>query len=374
MHGLAHRGFRLNDPSQHLATILRDGGYRTALLGLQHLTLGDPAELGYTDLMDPGRSGASALAPKVGRFLDDHLATRPDEPFFLDVGAFDTHREFPTVNSDAGRYHRPPSPIPDSPETRHDMARYIESARQLDEGYGLILDLIDLAGLRDTTLVVCTTDHGLPFPSMKCNLTDHGIGVLLIVRGPGGFEGGKVCDALVSQIDLAPTLCELAGIERPLWASGTSLMPLVRGEVASINKEIFAEVTYHAAYEPQRAIRTERYAYIRRWGSRATPVLPNIDDGESKSYLLDRGLTEQAQAVEQLYDLVFDPNQARNLVDDPSQALVREDLATRLRAWMVETRDPLLAGEVPLPDGASANDVDALSPEDGLRSGGDLSP
>jgi arylsulfatase A-like enzyme len=91
---LAHRGFRLNDPSQHLATVLRDGGYRTALLGFQHVTSGNPSELGYTDLMEPNEDGAAALVPKVGRFLDNHLANRPDEPFFLDVGAFETHRDF----------------------------------------------------------------------------------------------------------------------------------------------------------------------------------------------------------------------------------------------------------------------------------------
>ena len=85
--GLVHRGFRLNDPSQHLATVLRDGGYRTALLGFQHVTAGDPAELGYTDVIDPKDCAIADIVPKVARFLDDHLANRPDQPFFLDAGA-----------------------------------------------------------------------------------------------------------------------------------------------------------------------------------------------------------------------------------------------------------------------------------------------
>ena len=252
------------------------------------------------------------------------------------------------------------------------MARFHESARQLDEGYGRILDLIDRAGLGENTLIVCTTDHGLAFPSMKCNLTDHGIGVLLIVRGPGGFTGGQVSDALVSHIDLMPTLCELAGIEQPVWATGKSLLPLVHGELDAINEEIFAEVTYHAAYEPQRMIRTDRYAYIRRWGDRTTPVLPNIDDSETKSFLLGRGLADHAVDTEQLYDVVFDPNQANNLIDDPGMSQIRATLGTRLRRWMEETNDPLLAGEVPLPAGASINDVDARSAADELRSGGNI--
>jgi arylsulfatase A-like enzyme len=370
--GLVHRGFRLNDPRQHLATVLRDGGYRTALLGFQHVTAGDPSELGYTDLIEPDACAIASIVPKVARFLDDHLAHQPEQPFFLDAGAFETHRVYPEVPAEAGRYVRPPAPIPDAPETRHDMARFIESARRLDEGYGRILDLIDRAGIRDNTIVVCTTDHGLAFPGMKCTLTDHGIGVLLIVRGPGGFEGGQVSDALVSQIDLMPTLCELAEIELPAWATGKSLLPLVRGEVEAVNEEIFAEVTYHAAYEPQRVIRTGRYSYIRRWGNRTTPVLPNIDDGESKSWLLERGLADRAVPAEQLYDLVFDPNQANNLIGDPRMGQIRTTLGNRLRGWMEETNDPLLAGDVPLPAGASVNDADARSAGEGLRSGGNV--
>jgi len=207
---------------------------------------------------------------------------------------------------------------------------------------------------------------------MKCTLTDHGIGVLLIVRGPGGFEGGKVIDALVSQIDLMPTLSELAGIVRPEWATGTSLAPLARGEVDAIHEEVFAEVTWHAAYEPQRSIRTDRYAYIRRWGDRGRPVLSNIDDSETKTHLFDRGLADRPVHSEQLYDVAFDPNQAHNLITDPRLKGMREHLAGRLRQWMEETGDPLLAGEVSLPPGASVNDPDAHSAREHLRSGGDL--
>jgi arylsulfatase A-like enzyme len=250
------------------------------------------------------------------------------------------------------------------------MARFIESARRLDEGYGRILDLIDRAGLAENTLIVCTTDHGVAFPFMKCNLTDHGIGVMLIMRGPGEFRGGNVSDAVVSQIDLLPTLCELAGVERPAWATGKSLLPLVKGETEAINREIFAEVTWHAAWEPQRAIRTERHAYIRRWGDRQTPVLPNIDGGETKMYLLDRGLAGLPIASEQLYDLAFDPNQVNNLIDDPRLGEIRRSLANRLRQWMEETADPLLAGHVPLPPGAWVDDVDALAPGEDVRTAG----
>ena len=143
---------------------------------------------------------------------------------------------------------------------------------------------------------------------------------------------------------------------------GRSIMPLVRREAEEINEAVFAEVTYHAAYEPQRAVRTRRWKYIRRFEERAGPVLPNCDDSHSKQYLLERGWRERAPEPEQLYDLVFDPNEARNLAADPGSAGALDGMRRRLDRWMQETGDPLLSGPVPAPAGARINDEDGLSP------------
>ena len=107
------------------------------------------------------------------------------------------------------------------------MAEYIDAARRLDWKMGKVFDALEKNNLAENTLVICTTDHGLAFPRMKCHVTDHGIGVMLIVRGPGGFDGGKVVDGLVSQIDLFPTICELAEIDSPNWLQGNSILPLI---------------------------------------------------------------------------------------------------------------------------------------------------
>jgi arylsulfatase A-like enzyme len=215
--------------------------------------------------------------------------------------------------------------------------------------------------LADDTIVILTTDHGLPFPGGKATLTDRGLGVLLIVRGPGGFHGGRVNDALVSQLDLFPTLCDLIGIEPPGHLQGRSLMPVVGRERREVNDEVFGELTYHAAYDPQRAIRTRRHKYVRRWGERDLPVLPNIDDSPSKELLLQYGLAETPRPREELYDLVLDPNEAHNLVGSADHGDVLADLRTRLEQWMRTTDDPLLAGAVPAPAGAEVNDPDAIS-------------
>src|SRR5439155_17241386 len=122
------------------------------------------------------------------------------------------------------------APLPDTYETRRDMGGFKASARSLDQGIGAVLDALDANGLSDNTLVICTTDHGIAFPRMKCNLTDHGIGVMLIMRGPGGFTGGKVSDSLVSHIDLFPTIFDLMNIDRPGCLQVMSILYLIHCE------------------------------------------------------------------------------------------------------------------------------------------------
>jgi N-sulfoglucosamine sulfohydrolase len=328
MNGLAHRGFALDDPGQHILHTLRTGGYWTAMVGEQHVSA-DPEDLGYDMVVDADTSHAHHVAPAAVALLRD----RPPQPFFLSVGFFETHRDYfePTSVRDA-LYSVPPANLPDSPVTRRDMAAFKQSARALDHGVGA-----------------------------KSTLSDRGLGVTLIVRGPGGFHGGRVNDALVSQIDIFPTLCELVGIPVPDHVQGRSLVPAVRGEARDVNEAVYAELTYHAAYDPQRAIRTRRHKYVRRWGDRDLPVLPNIDDSPSKELLLHHGLAETPRPREELYDLLFDPNEAHNLVTSPDHHGLLAVMRARLERWMEETGDPLLDGHVPAPPGAEVNDPTGIS-------------
>jgi len=298
------------------------------------------------------------VAPAAARILRE----AHEAPFFLSVGFFETHRDFfePTSVRDA-LYSLPPANLPDTPVTRRDMAAFKQSARALDHGVGAVLGALDEQNLADDTIVILTTDHGIPFPGAKATLSDRGLGVTLIVRGPGGFHGGRVNDALVSQIDLFPTLCDLVGIDPPEHLQGRSLMPVVRREQREINDQVFGELTYHAAYDPQRAIRTRRHKYVRRWGERDLPVLPNIDDSPSKDLLLQYGLAETPRPREELYDLLFDPNEASNLAESPDHAGALAELRERLDPWMQTTDDPLLDGTVAPPLGAEVNDPGSVS-------------
>jgi N-sulfoglucosamine sulfohydrolase len=360
MLGLAHRGWELNDYTQHIVHTLREAGYWSALIGEQHIAK-RPDIIGFDQILKVDTTRVDSVAP----LAIDLLANRPREPFFLSVGFFETHREFfETTSIRDELYSQPPANLPDAPETRRDMAGFKASARSLDQGVGAVLGALDGAGLGERTMVVFTTDHGLAFPGAKATLYDRGLGVMLIMRGPGGFTGGKVIDPMVTHLDVYPTLCELAGVEVPDFCQGASLLPLVSGEVPALHEAIFAEATFHAAYEPQRAVRTARWKYIRRFGDRTAPVLPNTDDSPSKDLLLAHGWGERPVPAEQLYDLVLDPGEAGNLAAEPALSPVRDAMRTRLDAWMQETADPLLDGPVAPPPGSEVNRPDQKSAAD----------
>ena len=360
MLGLAHRGFSLRDYREHIVNTLRPAGYWSALIGEQHISK-RPDVIGYDRVVKLPTTHVSSVAPIAMELLASH----PPEPFFLSVGFFETHRDFfaPSSVRDALQ-SRPPANLPDEPETRRDMAAFKASARTLDQGIGAVLQALDEHGFDDHTLVLLTTDHGLAFPGAKATLYDRGLGVMLVMRGPGGFDGGRVIDALVTHLDVYPTLCDLAGVAHPDFLQGRSLLPLVQRETAELHEAIFAEATFHAAYEPQRAVRTRRWKYIRRFGDRLLPVLANTDDSPSKDVLLRDGWADRPIAPEQLFDLVFDPNEAHNLALDAEAAGVRADLRARLDEWMRATADPLLHGPVVPPPGVELNLPDQRSPSE----------
>ena len=361
MLGLVNRGFWPQDQSQHIVNTLGPAGYQTTLIGVQHVSP-DPVAIGYDQVIDTADRKVAAVAPAAVEFLSQ---ASTEQPFFLTVGFSETHRVFREHGPDDDpRFCMPPAPLPDTPGTRMDMADYKATVRELDRGIGMVLEALSNNGLAENTLVICTTDHGLAFPGMKCNLTDHGMGVMLIMRGPGGFAGGQVCDALVSQIDIFPTICELTGIEPPEWLQGRSMMPLIAGTAEEIRSETFAEVSYHAAYEPKRCVRTKRWKYIRRFGEHDTVPMANCDDSYSKDVWLAHGWATRSVAREQLYDLVYDPNEAHNLAMDPAISDVLQDLRGRLDRWMAETNDPLLDGPVPFPSTGIISPQDDLSPRD----------
>ncbi len=366
MGGLANRGWSLPVPEHLIPHTLNSAGYETALAGFQHVVR-NVEDTGYQRILSKeyGKSGAEERACAF-------LSEKHNSPFFLDIGFGETHRKAkgfdPPPDGEPKtdpRYVKPPPTFPDTPDTRKDMAEYIDSARRLDWKMGKVFDTLENNGLAENTLVICTTDHGLAFPRMKCHVTDHGIGVMLIIRGPGGFDDGKVIDGLVSQIDLFPTICELAEIDPPDWLQGYSVLPLVGGKENEIRDAIYAEVNYHCCYEPQRAIRTKRWKYIRRYDNAKLWALPNCDDSISKTFMMDNGWTDQPVESERLYDVVFDSSEAHNLAEDPEYNDVLLEMRGKLEQWRSETNDPVTDTQIMIPpDTAVLNDPSDVSPGD----------
>lgn len=369
--GLINLGFELRDTHKHIAHTLREAGYHTVMTGAGPVTR-ETRTCGYDCVID----GLGPGDPGIAKAAAEFLSRSHEKPFFLAVGFLATHREFPDPEpTEDPRFCLPPAPLPDTPRTRRDMAAFKASARALDTYFGIVLNAIEENGLTDNTLVICTTDHGLAFPFMKCTLTDHGTGVMLIVRGPhlgtldaasqnGGFTGGKVVDAMVSQIDIFPTICDIVGIPLPDWLEGKSMLPLVEGEADDINEHVFSEVNYHCPYEPMRAVRSSRWKYIRRYSSYAYHMPSNIDDSISKDVIMEHGYADRRPESEELYDLVFDPNETHNISRDPDHTKVLQEMRTRLDTWMRDTDDPLLSGDITPPDGATAGAPEFLSPSD----------
>jgi N-sulfoglucosamine sulfohydrolase len=326
--------------------------------------------IGYDEVFHVDSNHATDVAPITGEAMSGAA-----EPWFMSVGFFETHRDFaaPTSVRDS-LYSLPPANLPDAKATRQDIAAFKASARSLDQGIGAVLHQVHDLGLQERTLVICTTDHGLAFPGAKATLFDRGTGVMLVMRGPGGFTGGRVIDSLVSHLDIYPTLCEVAGTEKPDFLQGRSLMPLVHREVDRVNDEVFSEVTYHAAYEPQRAIRTDRWKYIRRYLDYDRVVLANCDDSASKQLLVEAGWGNERVDQEQLYDMVLDPAEGRNLAGDPAHEEVLSGLSDRLTEWMQDTDDPLLRGDVAPPPGAEINLDTQVSPDEPVTVAGESAP
>ena len=354
MWGLAHHkgsNWRLNDYSQTFVQMLKHVGYTTTIAGIQHILSGLSAKaaaetIGYNTLVKSSWS-VPFTAEQAAGYLD-HLGS-PKQPFFLDVGFIATHVLTPTpTGSHFGYENGDPrkaeaiATLRDTPETQQDVADFAVAADVFDTAVGKILQSLERNSLADNTLVMITTDHGIPLPGMKANHTDGGLGVGLIFRGPKGFSGGKVSNALVSQIDVFPTFCELLELPKPAWLQGKSLMPLVRGEVDEINEAVFAEYEEHAVLEPQASVRTKRYKYIRRLDGNDEPRPANTDLTYTKDLWLKEGWDEHLVVPEQLYDLEVDPLEKHNLAVDPGHGGVLSDMRRLMVARMEKYDNPLL--------------------------------
>ena len=349
--GLTHKpwGWSLNEDERHLAAILRDAGYETTLAGLQHVTSGDPRKLGYDKVLSSDRiAGETVRAAK--EFLLE--ASRADRPFYLEVGFFEVHRPF-TQGKDTGKGVFIPHYLKDTPEIREDLARFQGTIRFFDKCVGEILDALKQSPAAEKTLVVFTSDHGIPYPGAKWCLFEPGIENPLIMSQPKtALQGGKVYRQLMSNVDFLPTLLDLLGIDIPANLQGCSFKEVLEGTTTrSPRREVFAQRTSHALRDnTSRAIRTERYKLIRYFEPGRVIEFPTDAVPQRVAGHTERPKRKSGQRpVVQLFDLKDDPHERKDLAGLPEYAEMVRDLSDRLWQWMERLGDPILKGPLVTP-------------------------
>lgn len=375
MYGLSHatHHFAAYDNLETLPARLREAGYRTARIGKFHVA---PEATFRFDVVLGGNPGGDrngvTMADRCREFLRDSRNT----PFFLYFCSSDPHRSG-TVNSNSParpdrfgndrsydgvteRTFDPdslpvPAYLPDTPAARAELAEYYQSVHRFDQGVGRLLEILDATGHRDDTLVVVLSDNGPAFPGAKTGLYEPGVRLPLLVRAPNQKRRGVVSQAMVSWVDITPTLLDFAGVRtEPQAFHGRSFLSILEQEDPPGWDEINASHTFHEVtmYYPMRLIRTRQFKLIENL---AHPLeYPFASDlWESATWqttLTTRATTYGRRAVSaflhrprwELYDLQADPDEIHNLADQPASQSTLVDLQARLRRFQETTRDPWL--------------------------------
>lgn len=351
MFGLAHPPFdwRLHAGEVHLARHLQQADYFTAQIGTQHVTGHDDASVRALGFDHVARAGVAA---EVAEHADAFLRSAPPQPFCLNIGFVEPHRDaqglFKQAPPDASRGVQIPPYLPQNDAARAEFAELQGVIGAMDAAVGRIWRTVQELGLDEETWLIFTTDHGLAMPRAKCTLYDPGLKTALIMLAPAfGLSGGRVYDELISNVDLTPTILDMLKLPMPENLQGRSFAALLRGESYEPRTHIFAEKTFHTAYEPQRAIRSACYKLI--WNAEAG--IMNVPGDIMRSPIYPEMLHEIVveRPPFELYDLEADPGERTNLADDPRYAEIVSALRNELRRWMVETGDPLLNGPIASP-------------------------
>lgn len=314
----------------------------------------------------------------AGNF-DEFLAARTGEtPFCFWLGTSEPHRGFePGSGSRSGKKLEDvvvPEIFPDNEIVRSDILDYFVEVEHFDSMVGRAISTLEASGQLDNTIVVITSDHGMPFPRCKASLYDTGSRVPLAIRWPAGIRTpGRDVQEFVNLSDLAPTFLEAARLEIPEMMSARSLTPIFSGRVVADMNAAFVAMERHDGCRqggkgyPCRAIRTKDFLYIynfepTRWPSgspdptECARSLPfgEIDSSPTKSFMMQHrqkhGVAHLAELAfgmrpaEELYDLNHDPFQMVNLAGSVPLSQTQTELRQRLFEHLKKTRDPRVVG------------------------------
>jgi len=374
------------------AELLKDAGYATGFTGKGwspgRLAVGgrdaNPAgqEFKKKTRKPPFRSMSNK--DYASNFEDFLGQVKKDQPFCFWLGTHEPHRGF-----EAGAGKRSgkdpskvivPSIFPDHSVVRSDILDYYVEVEHFDQMVARALKSLEKVGQLDNTIVVVTSDHGMPFPRAKASLYDAGSRVPLAIRWPKGIkDSGRTVDACVNLSSLAPTFLESAGLQVPDMMTAGSLMhvfsnagtPNLRAyqdkSAAFIAMERHDGCRKGGKGYPCRAIRTGEYLYIKNFKPDRWPAgnpdrefcaryIPfgEVDSSPTKTLLMDNkdkpgfkrfyDLAFAKRPAEELYHVTKDPGQIVNLAGKPKYAEIQKKLAARLKGHLVLTKDPRTLG------------------------------
>ncbi|SED49680.1 sulfatase family protein [Ruania alba] len=335
----------------------------------------NPAGTPYNNhrLTPPERTGISEIdyAANFAVFLNDR---NERQPFCFWYGGFEPHRRYePGEGARAGldpAAVQVPPYLPDVPQVREDLLDYAYEIEWFDRHLGLMIDQLAQAGELENTLIVVTSDNGMPFPRVKGQMLDPDARLPFAVCWPGTVPSGRVIEDLISFVDLAPTFLDAAGItEHPPQMVGRTLMDVLRSEESGQvdpdrDRVFFGRERHDLGYEgdrsyPVRCIRRGDYLYV--WNLRPSmwPAgnpetgFTNVDSSPTKETILAQheagedtyyDLAFGKRPEHELYHLPSDPHCIDNLADHPEHKSLVSELEDVLRAELVATGDPRMTG------------------------------
>jgi arylsulfatase A-like enzyme len=347
----SHRddGFRLPAGVRVLSDWMREAGYFTA--NLEEL----PESLGFKG------TGKTDWNFTYERPFDstDWADLKSHQPFFAQINFQETHRAFHALKrADPASVVIPPY-YPDHPVTRADWAAYLDAASELDSKVGRVLAQLETDGLDGSTIVVFFADHGQCHVRGKQFCYEEGLHIPLIVRwaghfaAPSGWRPGTVDERLLEAIDLAPSMLDIAGAEKPAGMQGRIFL----GEHAEPPREVVfgARDRCDETVFRIRTVRDARYRYIRNftpdrpfmqaneYKERSYPVWNLLKELDAHGKLTppQKLLTATTMPPEELYDLELDADEIINLASsqDPRHRNALTRLRSMLVQWIIQSDD-----------------------------------
>ena len=353
-----------------IPNILKRAGYRTGIIGKLHVAPDSSFQFDYRQTNSNEARQVQLVAERASEFMTQ----AGEEPFFLMVNYTDPHayrERDPQTNeiiSDWTFLDRAEG-IPetlvepseetvlpfqqiDSPEQRERVAGYYNEIKRLDTGVGLLLETLEGHGHADNTLVIFIGDHGPPFNRGKTTTYEGGLRVPYLVRWPGVSKPMR-SSAMVSTVDILPTILDATGATSDVETQGRSLRPVLEDPEAPWREFLVGEFHMHGRpWFPRRAIRDARYKLIHNLLADSDRPSSGIDGDIGYATSRDEryagtdirtAFDTYAEPPEfELYDLEQDPWEFHNLAGDPDHAKAEQRLKSALETWRQETDDPTL--------------------------------